>query len=50
MKLKSADVYQRFETSGKSLLNPDGIHPNAEGMAVYADELFKQILSDLGIR
>ena len=50
MKLKSADVYQRFERSEKSLLNPDGIHPNAEGMAVYADELFKQILSDLGVR
>ena len=50
MKLKSADVYQRFERSGKSLLNPDGIHPNAKGMAVYADELFKQILSDLRVR
>jgi lysophospholipase L1-like esterase len=29
MKLKSADVYQRFEGSGKSLLTADGIHPNA---------------------
>ena len=45
--LKSADVYQRFERSGKSLLNPDGIYPNAQGMTVYAQELLKQILTHL---
>jgi lysophospholipase L1-like esterase len=50
MKLRSVDVHQRFERSRKSLLTADGIHPNAQGMTVYAQELLKQILTDLAVR
>lgn len=45
--LKTVDVYQHFEESSESLLTPDGVHPNAKGMLVYAEELYDQIMKDL---
>ena len=50
MGLKTVDVYPRFEKSKKSFLESDGIHPNPNGMAVYAKELYKRIIKDLGVR
>jgi lysophospholipase L1-like esterase len=44
------DVYPLFEPSPAALLLPDGIHPNRDGMAVYARALERQLAKDLGRR
>lgn len=42
-----ADVYRRFErTRNWEKLLPDGIHPNAEGLAMIADEVRRAVIPE----
>ncbi len=48
MGITVVDPHRRFAESKDSLILPDGIHPNARGMKVYAEKLYEQITADWG--